>query len=127
MDRLAKTYGASKRYIGVPIMVEEVITEDVIKGSMMNRGDVPSIVLKCFPNDSARMMTEIRAYEALMPVQGCAVPWFISVFLVGGYRANFWTLWRLLLPSSRVHLVSTRLGSRNRVSRQTFSWPLSLF
>jgi len=88
MDRLAKTYGASKRYIGVPIMVEEVITEDVIKGSMMNRGDVPSIVLKYFPNDSARMMTEIRAYEALMPVQGCAVPWFISVFLVGGYRGR---------------------------------------
>jgi len=72
----------------VPIMVEEVFTKDVIKGSM-SRWDVSSdIVLKYFPDDSATMMTEIRAYEALKPVQGCVVPRFISVFSVGGYRGR---------------------------------------
>ena len=68
-------------------MVEEVFTKDVIKGSM-NRWDVSDIVLKYFPDDSATMMTEIRAYEALKPVQGCVVPRFISVFSVGGYRGR---------------------------------------
>jgi serine/threonine protein kinase len=87
MDQLAKTYGPSTRYTGVPIMVEEVFTKDVIKGSM-NRWDVSNTVLKYFPDDSATMMTEIRAYEALKPLQGGAVPRFISVFFVGLYRGR---------------------------------------
>ncbi|KAN0066722.1 hypothetical protein V8E54_015192 [Elaphomyces granulatus] len=70
-----------------PITVEEVFTKDVIKGSM-NWRDVSNMVLKFFPNDSATMMTEKRAYETLMPLQGCVVPRFISVFFVEGHRGQ---------------------------------------
>ncbi|KAN0074811.1 hypothetical protein V8E54_007422 [Elaphomyces granulatus] len=84
MYQLKETYGQAKDYIG-NLTVEEVFTKDVIKCSM---GDVSNMVLKFFPNDSATMMTEIRAYEALMPLQGCVVPRFISVFSVEGHRGR---------------------------------------
>ena len=84
MYQLKETYGQAKDYTG-NITVEEVFTKDVIKCSM---GDVFNMVLKFFPNDSATMMTEIRAYEALMPLQGCVVPRFISVFSVEGHRGR---------------------------------------
>ena len=86
MYQLKETYGQAKNYTG-NITVEEVFTKDVIKCSM-NWRDVSNMVLKFFPNDSATMMTEIRAYEALMPLQGCVVPRFISVFSVDGHRGR---------------------------------------
>ena len=86
MYQLKETYGQAKDYIG-NLTVEEVFTKDVIKCSM-NWRDVSNMVLKFFPNDSATMMTEIRAYEALMPLQGCVVPRFISVFSVEGHRGR---------------------------------------
>ncbi|KAN0067019.1 hypothetical protein V8E54_014943 [Elaphomyces granulatus] len=86
MYQLKETYGQAKDYTG-NITVEEVFTKDVIKCSM-NWRDVSNMVLKFFPNDSATMMTEIRAYEALMPLQGCVVPRFISVFSVHGHRGR---------------------------------------
>ena len=84
MYQLKETYGQAKDYTG-NLTVEEVFTKDVIKCSIM--GDV-SMVLKFFPNDSATMMTEINAYEALMPLQGCVVPRFLSVFSVEGHRGR---------------------------------------
>jgi len=86
MYQLKETYGQAKNYTG-HITVEEVFTKDVIKCSM-NWRDVSNMVLKFFPNDSATMMMEIRAYEALMPLQGCVVPRFISVFFVDGHRGQ---------------------------------------
>jgi tRNA A-37 threonylcarbamoyl transferase component Bud32 len=44
------------------------------------------MVLKFFPADSARMLSEIHAYRALQPVQGSAIPQCIGVFTVGGFR-----------------------------------------
>lgn len=37
-------------------------------------------ILKLFPTDSAKMVSELRAYEVLKPLQGSVIPEFIGVF-----------------------------------------------
>ena len=74
MGRLMESYGVPKIYIGATVEVEEVLTKDVVRGVATNWGDIPSIILKFFPDGSARMMSEIDAYRALKLVQGSVVP-----------------------------------------------------
>jgi len=67
------------------VEVDEVLSEDVVRGIPLNSTDIGRMVLKFFPADSAKMLSEILAYKALEPVQGSTVPQFIGVFTVDGF------------------------------------------
>jgi len=73
-----------KIYPRLLVEVDEVVSEDVVKGTPLNDAETGRLVLKFFSADSARMLSEILAYKALQPLQGSAVPEFIGVFIIDG-------------------------------------------
>ena len=83
---LKKADKTLKFYRRLLVEVEEVLSEDVVRGVPLNSTDIGRIVLKFFPADSAKMLSEILAYKALKPVQGSAVPQFVGVFTIDGFR-----------------------------------------
>ena len=72
-----------KIYRRIRVEVDEVISENVVKGNSLDLG---TIALKFFPADSARMLSEILAYKALQRIQGLVVPEFIDVFVIEGFK-----------------------------------------
>ena len=75
-----------KIYRRIRVEVDEVISENVVKGIPLDSIDLRTIVLKFFPADSARMLSEILAYKALQRIQGLVVPEFIGVFVIEGFK-----------------------------------------
>ena len=75
-----------KIYRQIRVKVDEIFSENVVRGIPLNNTDIGTIVLKFFPPDSARMLSEILAYKALQQVQGSAVPEFIGVFAIEGFK-----------------------------------------
>ena len=75
-----------KIYRQIRVEVDEVISENVVKGIPLNGIDLGTIVLKFFPADSARMLSEILAYKALQRIQGLVVPELIGVFVIEGFE-----------------------------------------
>jgi len=86
IDHIDLLKKADKIYTGLLVEVYEVVSEDVVRGIPLNSADTGRIVLKFFPADSARMLSEIHAYKALQPLQGSAVPQCIGVFTVDGFK-----------------------------------------
>jgi len=82
--RLKKADKALEIYSRLLVEVDEVVSEDVVRVIPLNDTDAGRIMLKFFPDDSVRMLSEINAYQALQSLQGSAVPQFISVFTVDG-------------------------------------------
>jgi hypothetical protein len=80
ITRLKKDDKPLERYTRLLVKIDEIVTEDVVGGIPLNCTDTGRIMLKFFPVDSLRMMSEINAYQALQSLQGLAVPYFISVF-----------------------------------------------
>ena len=74
-----------KVYPRLVVEVEEIVSENVVRGIPLNNTDIGRVVLKFFPADSARMLREILAYNALQPIQGSTVPQFIGVFTVDSF------------------------------------------
>jgi hypothetical protein len=70
---------------GLLVEIDEVVSEDVVGGIPLNSTDIGRIMLKFFPADSVRLRSEIHAYEALLSLQGSAVPQCIGVFAVDGF------------------------------------------
>lgn len=67
-----------KHYFNVLVRINEIIQTNVLQCSLSNDGN--STILKLFPADSAKMVSELRAYEALKPLQGSVIPVFIGIF-----------------------------------------------
>jgi hypothetical protein len=84
--RLKKDDKPLERYTLFFVKIDQVVTEDVVGGIPLHSPDTGRIMLKFFPVDSVRMMTEIDAYQALQSLQGTAVPGFISVFTFDSFR-----------------------------------------
>jgi len=82
--RLKKADKALEIYSRLLVEIDEVVSEDVVRVIPLNDTDTGRIMLKFFPDDSVRMLSEINAYQALQSLQGSAVPQFISVFTVDG-------------------------------------------
>ena len=85
-DHLGLLQTADKKlkiYRRIRVEVDEVISENVVKGNCLDLG---TIALKFFPVDSARMLSEILAYKALQRIQGLVVPEFIDVFVIEGFK-----------------------------------------
>jgi serine/threonine protein kinase len=68
----------AKRYFNVLVRIDEIIQNNVLRCSVSCDGN--NTILKLFPADSAKMVSELRAYEALKPLQGSAIPEFIGIF-----------------------------------------------
>jgi len=79
-DKNLKIYGR------LLVEIDEVVGEDVIRGTPLNSTNTGRIILKFFPADSARMLSEVHAYKALQPLQGSAVPECIGVFTVDDFN-----------------------------------------
>jgi len=84
--RLKKDDKPLEMYTQLLVKIDEVVTEDVFGGIPLNSPDTGRIMLKFFPVDSLRMMSEINAYQALQSLQGSVVPDFISVFAFDSFR-----------------------------------------
>ena len=84
--RLRKADKALRIFSGLLVEIDEVLSEDVIGGIPLNDTDKGRIILKFFPVDSVRLLSEINVYQALRSLQGSAIPQFISVFIVDGFR-----------------------------------------
>lgn len=67
-----------KRYFNVLVRINEIIQTNVLRCSLSSDGN--STILKLFPADSAKMVSELCAYEALKPLQGSVIPEFIGIF-----------------------------------------------
>jgi hypothetical protein len=61
-------------YTRLLVEIDEVVSEDVVGGIPLNSTGTGRMMLKSFPADSAQMLSEIHAYEALQSLQGSAVP-----------------------------------------------------
>jgi hypothetical protein len=57
-------------YTRLLVKIDEVVTEDVVGGIPLNSAKTGRLMLKFFPVDSVRMMSEINAYQALQSLQG---------------------------------------------------------
>ena len=75
-----------KIYRQIHMEVDEVFSENVVKCIPLDSTDLGTIVLKFFPADNARMLSEILAYKALQRIQGLVVPEFIGVFAIEGFK-----------------------------------------
>ena len=84
--RLRKADKALKIHSGLVVEIDEVFSEDVVGGIPLNGTDKGRIILKFFPVDSARLLSEINAYQALRSLQGSAIPQLIGVFIIDGFK-----------------------------------------
>jgi hypothetical protein len=82
--KLAKTM---RLHAHTPMKIVEIIDKNVFVGDLpYNATEYPNgVVFKLFPEDSAKMITEMRSYEALHGLQGSVIPECIGVFTIDGF------------------------------------------